>query len=295
VLRHLALVFIVVMAAVLFAAVVWLLAGGLAESQRAGSAPPLRLTALDAMATPSPGRVRGAAVLEDVARGRRVRRVALYFRFDDGYVGAGWVNAEGVVACLRRGGQSEGRHPYEVFVSELSPEVGLCASATVWVVAPETAVLWVDAAAVAAPRQAARGGEQGRTAVGGRASAETPPDTLRALQTLASGRQLVYLVVADLGSYAEARERLTDGGVPAGPAVWIEPGTEQKSLGGLARTWPNIAGAVVCSEGLAEAVKAVGPEAFLVCPAAGAGAAPKGPVGSWDDVARRLGASGAGG
>jgi len=277
VLRHLALVFIVVMASVLFAAVVWLLVGGLAESRR----PPLRLTALDAMAPPSPGRVRGAAVLEDVARGRRVRRVGLYFRFDDGYVGAGWVNAEGVVACLRRGGQGEGRHPYEVFVSELSPEVGLCASATVWVVAPETAVLWVDAAAVAA--------------VGGRASAETPPDARRALQTLASGRRLVYLVAADLGSYAEARERLTDGGVPAGPAVWIEPGTEQKSLRGLARTWPNIAGAVVCGEGLAEAVKAVGPEAFLVRPAAGAGAAPKGPVGSWDDVARRLGASGAGG
>jgi hypothetical protein len=271
VLRHLALVFIVVMAAGMLAAVGWLLVGGLAE--RVGPAADLRLTALDVLAAPSPDRVRGLAVLED-ARGRRVRSLALFFRFDDGYVGSAWVNPEGLAVCVRQGGQTAGRHAYEVFVSELLPQVGLCARASAWVEPTQTPVLWMDAAAVVPI---------------GAEEAPASAEARRALQTLASGRRVVYLVAAEAADYAAARERIGEADLPEGPVLWVEPGTEENTLWPLGRTWPNVVGAVLASERLVQAAKRARAETFLVRPAGETGSVPAARLSSWNEVVRRLG------
>ncbi|HUX15280.1 MAG TPA: hypothetical protein VMW52_02345, partial [Phycisphaerae bacterium] len=138
-LRYFAYVFIVAMAVVMAVFVVFLLVGGLAG--RAASPTDLRLTVFDVVALPAPELVRGRAVLEDLGHAKRVGQASIFFRFHEDYVDAGWVNKQGIAIGSRRGGLPEGRHPYEVFVSELTGPLGLRAKGTVWVRTPETSVL----------------------------------------------------------------------------------------------------------------------------------------------------------
>jgi hypothetical protein len=104
---------------------------------------------------------------------------------------------------------------------------------------------------------------------------------------------VVYLVASDLPAYASARQRIGEADLPAGPVLWVEPGAEEKVLRPLARTWPNVVGAVLAGERLAEAAGQAGAETFLVRPAGETGPAPAARLSSWNEVVRRLGAGAA--
>jgi len=269
VLRYFAYVFIVAMAVVMAVFVVFLLVGGL--TGRAASPTDLRLTVFDVVALPAPKRVPGRAVLEDLGHAKRVGQASIFFRFDEDYVDTGWFNKQSIAAGSRRGGLPEGRHPYEVFVSELTGPLGLRATGTVWVRTPETSVLWVDAGAVLPPTGVVR------------EAAET-------LKNLAFDRQLVYLVATDAGRYGAMRRRLADAPLPPGPAWWVEPESEPQSLASLKRTWPKVDAAVVGSRRLAEASGTLGLRVLAVPAPTEADEAPPGEPVAWPDVGRRLSA-----
>lgn len=268
-LRYFAYVFIVAMAVVMAVTVAVLLVGGLAG--RVGSATDLRLTVFDVVALPTPARARGRAVLEDLGHANRVGQAPIFFRFHEDYVAAGWVNKQGVAVGTRRGGLPEGRHPYEAFVSELTGPLGLRATGTVWVRAPETSVLWVDAGAVLPPTGVVR-------------------EAIETLKGLASGRQLVYLVATDAGRYGAMRRQLADTPLPPGPAWWVEPESEPQSLASLKRAWPKVDAALVGSRRLAEAAGTLGLQVLAVTAPADAEGAPPAESVAWPDVGRRLSA-----
>ena len=277
-LRYFAYVFIVAMAVVMAVFIVFLLVGGLAG--RAASPTDLRLTAFDAVAVPAPKHVLGQAVLEDLRHAKRVDQASIFFRFHEDYVDAGWFNKQGVAMGSRRGGLPEGRHPYEVFVSELTGPIGLWATGTVWVRTPETSVLWVDAGAVLPPPdRSAGGGPSGIVR-----------EAIETLKNLAFGRQLVYLVATDAGRYGAMRRQLADTPLPPGPAWWVEPESEPQSLASLKRTWPKVDAALVGSRRLAEATGTLGLRVLAVpAPAETEGAPPAESV-AWPEVGRRLSA-----
>jgi len=269
VLRYFAYVFLVAMAVVMAVFIVFLLVGGLAG--RAASPTDLRLTAFDAVAVPAPKHVLGQAVLEDLRHAKRVGQASIFFRFHEDYVDAGWVDKQGIAMGLRRGGLPEGRHPYEAFVSELTGPLGLRATGTVWVRTPETSVLWVDAGAVLPPTGAV-------------------PEAIETLKSLASGRQLVYLVATDAGRYGAMRRQLADTPLPPGPAWWVEPESEPQSLASLKRTWPKVDAALVGSRRLAEAAGTLGLRVLAVPAPADAEGTPPAESVAWSDVGRRLSA-----
>jgi hypothetical protein len=269
VLRYFAYVFIVAMAVVMAVFIVFLLVGGLAG--QAASPTDLRLTVFDVVALPAPEHVRGRAVLEDLRHAKRVGQVSIFFRFQEDYVDAGWVNKQGIAVGSRRGGLPEGRHPYEAFVSELTGPIGLWATGTVWVRTPETSVLWVDAGAVLPPTGVVR-------------------EAIETLKNLAFGRQLVYLVATDVGNYGATRRRLADAPLPPGPAWWVEPESEPQSLASLKRTWPKVDAALVGSRRLAEAAGTFGFQVLAVTAPADAEGAPPAESVAWPEVGRRLSA-----
>jgi len=269
VLRYFAYVFIVAMAVVMAAFIVFLLVGDLAG--RIGSPTDLRLTVFDVVALPAPKHVVGQAVLEDLGHAKRVGQASIFFRFHEDYVDAGWVNKQGIAVALHRGGLPEGRHPYEAFVSELTGPLGLRATGTVWVRTPETSILWVDAGAVLLPTGAG-------------------PQATRTLKGLAFGRQLVYLVATDAGRYGAMRRQLADAPLPPGPAWWVEPESEPQSLASLKRTWPKVDAALVGSRRLAEAAGTLGIRVLAVTAPADAEGAPPGESVAWPEVGRRLSA-----
>ena len=268
-LRYFAYVFIVAMAVVMAVFVVFLLVGGLAG--RAAAPTDLRLTVFDAVAVPAPKHVLGRAVLEDLRHAKRVGQASIFFRFHEDYVDAGWVNKRGIATSLRRGGLPEGRHPYEAFVSELTGPLGLRATGTVWVRTPETSILWVDAGPVLPPAGAV-------------------PEAIETLKGLAFGRQLVYLVATDAGRYGAMRRQLADAPLPPGPAWWVEPESEPRSLASLKRTWPKVDAALVGSRRLAEAAGTLGLQVLAVPAPADAEEAPPGETVAWPEVGRRLSA-----
>ena len=268
-LRYFAYVFIVTMAVVMAVFIVFLLVGGLAG--RAASPTDLRLTVFDDVALPTPKRVRGQAVLEDLGHAKRVGQASIFFRFQEDYVDAGWFNKQSIAVGIRRGGLPEGRHPYEAFVSELTGPLGLRATGTVWVRTPETSVLWVDAGTVLPPTG-------------------TVPEAIETLKDLAFGRQLVYLVATDVGRYGAMRRQLADAPLPPGPAWWVEPESEPRSLASLRRTWPKVDAALVGSRRLAEAAGTLGLQVLAVPAPADAEEAPPGETVAWPEVGRRLSA-----
>ena len=277
-LRYFGYVFIVAMAVVMAVTVAVLLVGGLAG--RAASPTDLRLTVFDVVALPTPNRVRGQAVLEDLRHANRVGQAPIFFRFHEDYVDAGWFNKQGIAVGSRRGSLPEGRHPYEAFVSELTGPLGLRATGTAWVRTPETKVLWVDAGAVLPPL--------GRSAGGGPTG--VVPEAIETLRGLAFGRQLVYLVATDAGRYGAMRRQLADAPLPPGPAWWVEPESEPQSLASLKRTWPKVDAVLVGSRRLAEAAGTLGLQVLAVPAPADAEGVPPAESVAWPDVGRRLSA-----
>ncbi|MGB2937759.1 MAG: hypothetical protein WBD05_06125 [Phycisphaerae bacterium] len=239
--RSLGQVFLVTTAAGLAVAVAVILIGGFDD--RLASATKWRLTALDAAAPVGPHRAEALVILEDLDYARPVPDAELVFRFEDGYVGATRTGRTGRARCRRNEGLAEGRHPFEVFLSETSPRLGVRARGTIWARPPEVPVVWVDAAALV-PCGATRCTE-GLSAA--------PQKALSALGALAATHQAVYLVATGLGDYALVRRRLGDLQAPPGPAIWVEPEAERRSLERLKRTWPRVRAALLCSPRLAEA------------------------------------------
>ncbi len=228
--------------------------------QRVGPSAPPRLTALDSAARESPDRALGVVVLgEGGADGRPPPRTKIFFRFRDGWIGRAHSSRKGRAVCRRAGGLPIGRHAYLAHPSEAGPMLVPPAEGAVWVRRADRPFVWVDADAVL-PRPVGAG---------------VPPEACDALDVLARRYGLVYLVAGDLDRYVAARRRLPPGAAPArpfgpatdaphavprrgrvlpdGPAIWT--GAGGKSLARLKAAWPNVAGAIVATPQLREAVK----------------------------------------
>jgi len=169
----------------------------------------------------------------------------------------------------------------------MSPRLGVRARGTIWARPPEVPVVWVDATALVP------GGAPRRT----EGLSAAPQKALSALGALAATHQAVYLVATGLGDYAPVRRRLGDLQAPPGPAIWVEPEAERRSLDRLKRTWPRVRAALLCSPGLAETAAHLKVQVLSVPPIRARQEAAdretsSGEVLTWPEVIKRLAPAG---
>jgi hypothetical protein len=262
------------MALALAAGVGLLLFGGMAERLAAPGS--VRLVAFDEAIGPRE-EFRVRAYLEDADYARPVAGFLLMGRLPDGRALALGTDAGGVATSGRLPGPALGVYDFLVEYPDTHPRLDIQAHGTLYVLAPETRVFWVDALAVVlgrgVPRPAGQAGFASEVAVA-------------AMKTVAAGRQPVYLVAAKAEEYALIRDRLDASGLPDGPAVWIEPRNESMKVERLKRSLPNVDGAVLCSEGLAKLAQGRGVTTVRVAPAGPAAAPADGAV-SWSEVVEK--------
>jgi hypothetical protein len=218
--------------------------GGLAGQFRTPGT--VRLIALDEAATTQAKFLRVGAQLEDLDYSRPIAGGYMVARYDDGWCEPNYTDSAGVIRWNRRGPLPVGRHSYTVMFPETHPRVDIRARGTVWVAAAGVRALWVDVAALA---------PEARLPVSpaGLPQAWAMRSVLGPLKTLATGRQVVYLVAADIAEYQAVRTRLAEVGAPPGPVIWLRKGNELERLKILAGAWPDIDGAVVAAPVVADA------------------------------------------
>ena len=269
--RYLGYILIVVIAVALTGSVAVVLVGGVAECLT--GRPAVYLSVFDAVGSVGghPPRIR--AVIEGPGGPRPLETYWLVARFRGGWSRWAWVNRDGLARWTGPADLPPGSHPFEVGMPEVHPRLDILASATAWIWPGDTAVVWIDAAAVA-PADAPPPGSAGQVAP--------------ALKGLAADCRCVYLVVREAAEYAAARRRLAAWGAPAGPAFWVTPGGAYGRLKGLKGVWPAVRGAVVSSAELAEAAERVEVPVERV-PAASEGADPPAVRAAWRRARERLG------
>jgi hypothetical protein len=202
----------------------------------------------------------------------------LTVRFADGWSEPIWTSDTGIAYGARRAGLAPGLHTYMVSFSETHPRLDVRAPATIWVLPPETPVLWVDAAALVHDAAGVGGGAE-------KAPPEAIQEAVRAIKVLAAGRQVVYLIRTAPQAYASVREGLKATSAPAGPAIWIDPAAETKRLEALRGVWPKVAGVLVAGTDLALIAETLRMPVVRV-PAAVAGGEPR--AAAWRDALERL-------
>jgi len=278
--RYLSYVLVGSMAGVLAVMALGILGSGLSE--RLGGGPGVALVALDTTMAEAASLVRVGAGLFDPDLDRPIPGVMVFARYPDGQTVPLWAPRSGVCFGGRRGRLPRGPHPYEVAFPDTGPRAGVQSRGTVWVEPGGADVVWVDAAAVVGvgpgTDAAPAAGQAGR----------------QALEALAAGRVLVYLVAAELRDYAPARRHVAESGCPAGPVVWLPPSGERSVLAALRQAWPHVAAALVCTPALAEAAAVVKVKAIRVPRADGAAEEPGEAARAWPDVIRTLGPAGGG-
>jgi len=235
--RYLGYVLIVVIAVALAGSVAAVLVGGVAECL--AGRPAVSLSVFDAVGPAGGHPPRLRAVIEGPGGPRPLEPYWLLARFQGGWSGWAWVNRDGLARWTGPADLPPGPHRFQIGMPEVHPRLDILASATAWIWPAETAVVWIDAAAVA-PADAVPGRE-GKMAA--------------ALKGLAGNRRCVYLVAGAAKEYVAARRRLAARGAPEGPAFWVIPGQAYGRLKGLKDVWPRVQGAVVVSADLAEAVQ----------------------------------------
>jgi len=203
----------------------------------------------------------------------------LLVRFPDGWTGIDWASPRGTGGVAHPGMLPRGPHPYEVAFSDTDPRMYVRARGTAWIEPATAAVLWVDAAAIV---------QAGPLAYAEAADPAANAEAVAALKRLAAGRRMVYLVATEARDYAAMRRRLATGGAPAGPALWLPPGSERTILPALIREWPPVSAAVVCSPALAAAADGVKVRVWRVAPADGSVIGSGGTVSDWSQVVRDL-------
>lgn len=275
-LRYFGYLLIVLMALAMAASIAMFLVGGLQERLTVPGT--VRLVAFDEAGALGGDPVLVEALCEDLDYGRPMYGAWLTVRFADGWSEPIWTSDIGIAYGARRAGLGAGLHPYTVSFPETHPRLDVRAPGTIWVLPPQTPVLWVDAAVLV--HEAA--GEAGRA---GKAPPEAVQESLRATKTLAAGRQVVYLVATAPQAYASVREGLTSMSVPPGPAIWIGPDAQAKRLEALRSVWPKVAGALVAGTDLALAAETLGMPVVRV-PAAVAGDEPR--AAAWREALDRL-------
>jgi hypothetical protein len=243
-LRALSSILVVLMVLALVVGIVTVLAGGV--SSRMETRGVWRLTALDGVGPtdgPEP-RLRAALHAEG---DRPVPGRWLFFRVDDGFTTFGWVNQRGVAMARDRGvwQPQPGVYRFTVGLPETDPRLGLMDEAKVWVYPADMPVVWVDAAALV-PTSAA-----GAVLP---AAAPPPAAALDALQTLAQGRLVVYLVRADPPLYGDFRRSLRAAALPPGPAYWVRTDQVRQRLSGLRGVWSRVERVVAAAPDVADAV-----------------------------------------
>lgn len=218
--------------------------GGLSEQFRVPGS--VRLIALDEAATPQTQQLHVGAKLDDFDYGRPMVSCYMVIRYDDGPCAAYYTDSTGLLRWIRRGPLPAGRHAYTVMFPETHSRADVRAQATVWIFPAGVRALWVDAAALVPETR------PGETHSLPQAKAMRP--ALEILKTLATGRQVVYLVAADIAEYQAVREQLDKAAATPGPVIWLRKGNELERLRVLADGWRDVDGAVVAAPAVADAV-----------------------------------------
>jgi hypothetical protein len=245
VLRYLGYLLMVLAVLALAGAAAVCLFGGLAEQFRMPGS--VRLIAFDDAATTKTRFLRVGAQIEDFVYTAPIVGAYLVARYDDGWCEGNYTNSSGLTRWFRRGPLPAGRHTYTVMFPETHPRVDVRACGTVWVVPAGVRALWVDAAALGPGPQA-----DGPSSGPPRAEAMQP--ALDALKTLATGRQVVYLVAADAAEYQAVRRRLGEARATPGPVILLRRGNEIERLKTLLDAWPDVDGAVVAAPAAVDAI-----------------------------------------
>jgi hypothetical protein len=273
-LRYLGWVLIAMMALALAAGVGLLLFGGMAERLAAPGS--VRLVAFDEVVGPRE-EFRIRAFLEDLDYGRPVDGFWLVGRPPHGRSLPFGTNSRGVATSERLPGLPAGVYDFEAAYPDTHPRLDVQAHGTVYVLDPQTRMIWIEAsAAVLAPGVPRIAGQAGFVL----------PEAAAVIKTVAAGRRPVYLVTAKAAEYAVFRDRLGASGLPDGPLVWVEPGAEAAGVERLKRSLPNVDGAVLCSVLLAKQAQVRGVTAVRVS-AAGLKAPPADDLASWSGVAEK--------
>jgi len=244
------------------------LVGGLVEQFRVPG--DVRLIVFDEAATTQARTLHVGAYVENLDFGRPISTCYLVGRYDDGWCDGAYSGSTGLVRWSRRGPLPAGRHGFTAAFPETHLRADIRAHSTVWIFPPGTRALWVDAAALGPEPPPG-----GLPAAMPEAQAMRP--ALEPLKTLASGRQVVYLVAAGAAEYQAVRGRLQEAGAPPGPVIWLRQGNEADRLRLLAQAWPDVDGAVVAAPAVADAVAKLKVRVFRLPRAAEyAGAEPQG-------------------
>ena len=244
-LRYLGYLLMVLAVLALAAAAVVCLFGGLAEQFRMPGS--VRLIALDDVVETQAQHVRAGAQLDDFDYAAPLAGYYMVVRYDDGWCRYDYTDSAGLVRWARRGPLPVGRREYAVMFCETHPRADIRARGTVWVVSSGMRALWVDAAALC-PEMLPGGPPSSLP----QAAAMRP--ALETLKTLARGRQVVYLVAADIAQYQAFRDCLGEAGAPPGPVIWLRKGNELGRLTLLKEGWRDVDGAVVAAPVVADVV-----------------------------------------
>ena len=249
--RYFGYLLITIMALVLAGGVGLVVFGVLAE--RAATQGRVRLVAFDEV-IPAGGSisqglivaspVRFDAFLQDADYGRPVPDAWLIARLGDGSTTFLRTGSRGLAAGARRTALDPGRHDFTVSLPDTHPRADVVAHGCLWVLPPDCRVLWIDAEAIV-PATAGAG-------AGGDLPSPVSTQATDTLQTLAVGRQPLYLVAAKAEDYASVRRILRASSVPPGPAIWLKPGGEASGLAAIRRAMSNVDGAIVTAQALAD-------------------------------------------